>query len=204
MVVRESLNELKSARSEADAEILNRRRNTVGEKDPWSQIQYLCGYEEKRDGGYRFYFVYQTRRIPGTESEHVECEALRAPVGYAFIPGMAQISRGNKGWGAFFIASEATLIGGIVACETLRASYKSKINSTKNPAEIRKYRNTMSNLALARNICIGGAAAVYVWNVIDGLVVKGCPQIRLADASLRITPYTSPDFTSGVYLSLNF
>ena len=40
-----------------------------------------------------------------------------------------------------------------------------------------------------RNIAIAGAAAVYIWNVIDGMTAKGKKHIVIAElASLNFAP----------------
>jgi hypothetical protein len=120
------------------------------------------------------------------------------------VPGWAQMYKGSTGKGIFFIAGEAVLIGGIVTCESLRSSYKSKIKTTHNPSLKLQYINNVNNLAIARNACIAGAAALYVWNIIDGFVAKGRTRIEIGDANLRITPYTSDNLTYGINLSLTF
>jgi hypothetical protein len=121
-----------------------------------------------------------------------------------FVPGMAQIYKGSKAKGFLFIVGEAALIGGVVACEGLRSSYASKINSTHNVSEKQNYINNANNWQNIRNGCIAGAVILYVWNVIDGIAAKGSPHIHLADnANLEILPYATPD-TGGISLAINF
>ena len=99
------------------------------------------------------------------------------------------------------IGAEIAMVGGIVAFEGLRSSYSSKISSTHNAQQKSDYidgANTCSNL---RNICIAGAAAVYIWNVVDAIVSKGPRRVLLSDASLA--PYVSPDGI-GLAMSINF
>lgn len=55
--------------------------------------------------------------------------------GRVFIPGWAQLHKGSKGKGIFFIVAEAACIGGIVATESMRASYESKFSSTHMPTK---------------------------------------------------------------------
>jgi hypothetical protein len=123
---------------------------------------------------------------------------------FVFIPGMAQLNKGSKGKGIMFIVGEIALVGGIVGFEGLRSSYESKINTTHDAASKRNYINKADDMLNLRNGFIAGAAAVYVWNVIDGIAAKGIPHVRLADADLEIMPYTSPFAGNGFVLSLNF
>ncbi|MDR0421397.1 MAG: hypothetical protein LBH72_00090 [Proteiniphilum sp.] len=121
-----------------------------------------------------------------------------------FVPGMAQIYKGSKVKGFLFIAGEVALIGGVVACEGLRSSYESKINTTHDAASKRDHISNADNMQNLRNGFIAGAAAIYVWNVIDGIAAKGSPHIRLADnADLKILPYATLN-TGGISLAINF
>lgn len=66
------------------------------------------------------------------------------------------------------------------------------------------YRNKADNCANIRNGLIAGAAALYLWNVIDGIAAKGKRKaVMLGDAQLRIAPYAASQ-SGGVALSLNF
>ena len=124
--------------------------------------------------------------------------------GRVFVPGWAQLYKGSKGKGIFFIVAEAACIGGIVATEGMRSSYESKFSSTHDVDKKRSYANKADNCANLRNGFIAGAAAVYLWNVIDGIAARGKRKaFMLGDAQLRVSPYVAPQ-TGGFALSLNF
>ena len=124
--------------------------------------------------------------------------------GRVFVPGWAQFHKGSKGKGIFFIIAEAACIGGIVATESMRASYESKFSSTHDADKKRSYANKADNCANLRNGFIAGAAAVYLWNVIDGIAARGKRKpFMLGDAQLKGSPYVAPQ-TGGFALSLNF
>lgn len=124
--------------------------------------------------------------------------------GRVFVPGWAQLHKGSKGKGIFFILAEAACVGGIVATESMRASYESKYDSTHNSDKKRSYANKADNCANLRNGFIAGAAAVYLWNVIDGIAARGKRKaFMLGDAQFRVSPYVAPQ-TGGFALSLNF
>jgi hypothetical protein len=121
-----------------------------------------------------------------------------------FVPGMAQIHKGSTLKGTLFIAGEVAMIGGIVLAESLRASYNSKINTTHSAADKKTYINNAGNWQNIRNGFIAGAAAVYVWNVIDGIVAKGKKRVVVfGNTNLRIMPYATPE-AGGVMFALNF
>lgn len=155
------------------------------------------------DGSCRIYLLVQTAK-----NIHADFEPVRVSDKYpfsarVFVPGMAQIHKGNKGKGIGFIAGESLFVGGIVASECLRASYISQMNATYNPSLRHQHSQNARICATARNIAIGGAAALYVWNIIDGIVAKGKKQIVIGDARLGIAPFAT-DQAGGIALNLKF
>lgn len=121
-----------------------------------------------------------------------------------FVPGMAQLHKGSKAKGLFFIIGEAACVGGLVIAESLRASYDSKAVSTQNTEQKKTYYNRADNCENIRNGLIAGAAVLYVWNVIDGIAAKGKKRaVMLGDAQLRISPYATPQ-CGGFALAFNF
>lgn len=121
-----------------------------------------------------------------------------------FVPGMAQLHKGSTAKGLFFIIGEIACVGGLVTSECLRASYNSKIQSTQNVEQIKSYINSRDNCENIRNGFIVGTAALYVWNVIDGVVSKGKKRsLMVGDAQLKLAPYVAPQ-NSGVFFALNF
>lgn len=124
--------------------------------------------------------------------------------GRVFIPGWAQIHKGSKGKGVFFILAEAACIGGIVATESMRSSYESKFSSTNDADKRRSYANKADNCANIRNGCIAGAAVFYIWNVIDGIAARGKRKpFMLGEAQMEVSPYVTTQ-SGGFALSFNF
>lgn len=194
-------------RASAAEEIARRRIQAVGVSDAWIKAKPLSEYWEITNGTYTGYFLYQTPHNPSTQLGDVEAVSVtdRYPVSArVLIPGMAQLHKGSKGKGIAFIVGEVAAIGGIVACEGLRASYESKINSTHNATDRQKYIDNASTMQNIRNGCIAGAAAIYVWSMVDGIVAKGRPHVVVSDyAQVRFAPYVVPGST-GLMASLTF
>lgn len=137
------------------------------------------------------------------DSEMAE-EKVRYPFSArVFVPGYAQIYKGQVGKGVGFIVGEVAFIGGIVASECLRASYVSKMNATRYVKQRQIYADNANICALSRNISIAGAVALYVWNILDGILAKGRPQVQIGEAHLQFAPYAAPD-AGGLALSLTF
>lgn len=136
-----------------------------------------------------------------------ECDkkAKNPYVGYAFVPGMAQIKKGSVTKGALFITGEVVCISGIVVSECLRSSYVSKANSTRDVNLRKNYTDYANNAAISRNVFIAATAAVYVWNVIDGIVAKGQPQLVYNSMEMRFAPYLDVvNQAGGLALNMRF
>lgn len=161
-------------------------------------------YRERLGAGeYRISLLVQTAKNPEFQYEPVHVTDRYKFSPRVFVPGMAQIYKGQNIRGALFISGEVAAIGGIVAFEGLRSSYNSKIKRTHNAKEIQYYINQADIMKNARNGFIAGAVAVYVWNVIDGIVAKGRKHVVVGEANLDFSPYADP-MSAGLTLSMTF
>ncbi len=160
-------------------------------------------YREQCGRDYRVSLLVQTAKNPTYELERVKVTNTYGFSPRAFVPGMAQLHKGSTAKGIFFIVGEIALVGGVVACEGLRTSYESKINSTHNTHDRQAYINNADNMQNLRNGFIAGAVALYAWNIIDGIVAKGKKHVVLGSSNLRFAPYASPQ-SNGVVLSYKF
>ncbi|MDR1407377.1 MAG: hypothetical protein LBJ23_04945 [Tannerella sp.] len=161
-------------------------------------------YRELCDGQHRVYILVQTAKNPTFEFEPVKVTSDYGFLPGAFLPGMAQLQKGSKVKGILFIAGEITLVGGVVVAESLRASCTSKINDTHSADSRQTYIDDANNWESMRNVFIAGAAALYVWNVIDGIAAKGRKHVvMLGDNRLDIMPFATPH-AGGISLALHF
>ncbi len=165
-------------------------------------VDEYCEY--LNDGSYRVSLLVQTAKNPMLEYEPVSVTKSYKFSPDVFVPGMAQIRKGSKTKGALFITGEIVAIGGIIVSECMRSSYENKISLTRDVATKRNYIDKVDMLATTRNVFIGAAAAIYVWNVIDGIVAKGKLHVEVGNsANLGFTPFVAPDVT-GISLCFNF
>jgi len=151
-------------------------------------------YKEKKRDLWRVYVLAQISRMTGYNvGERLEKTNNYKLIGESFIPGMAQIKKGQIAKGVSFIAAEIVCVGGVIIGENQRSSLMSKIQETRNPDIKKRYKNDADKWATARNIFIAGTAAVYVWNVIDGIVAKGKTQILGPNGErVAFSPYYNP------------
>ncbi len=154
-------------------------------------------------GETRTYLLVQTAKNPTYQLENVNITERYPFSARVFVPGMAQLHKGSTLKGCLFIGGEVLAVGGIVVAECMRASYESKINKTHSATSRQQYINNASNMQNVRNGFIAGAAAIYLWNVIDGVVAKGKRHVEVGSAQMSFSPYVSPE-SAGIGLCINF
>ena len=93
------------------------------------------------------------------------------------IPGWGQFYKGSNLKGGLILGGTVAFIGGIIYTETMRKDYMNKISKTHNADNIRSYKTRADNFAVGRNICIGGLAALYAYNIVDAIVAPGARRI---------------------------
>ncbi len=117
------------------------------------------------------------------------------------VPGAGQIYKGSVVKGSLIIAGEIVAIGGIVLCENTRASYIKKMY--EQPKYASQYNSMADSWRTGRNVSIGVAGAVYVYNLIDALVSTGAKRVVVKGNNLKVVPYADANCV-GVGLSFKF
>lgn len=178
--------------------------NVVSDHNVIVKSRILDEYVVRSNNGYTVYLLVQTAKNPTFQYERVRVTNEYDFSPSVFVPGLMQIKKGSIGKGAFFIGTEIAFVGGIVVAECMRSSNISKMNSTHAAASRKSYADNADMCANVRNVAIAGAAAIYIWNVIDGIAAKGKKHIDIAEnSSLDIRPYVAID-GGGLALSFNF
>jgi hypothetical protein len=121
----------------------------------------------------------------------------------ALLPGWGQIYKGSMTKGACIMVGETALIGGLVAAENIRASYMQKINTTHNADHIRTYARKADTMKNVRNLCIAGAAALYLYNIIDAVAAPGNKRLITGERSLAFYPVANEQY-AGIGFLINF
>lgn len=114
----------------------------------------------------------------------------------SFIPGLNQLQNDQKMKGTLYIAGEALCIGGAIMMHSIGVSYEGKIDKTNNSTLKQNYANNANVCYTTRNVMIGAAIAVYVWNVIDAFANK-------PKSTAHMTPYIGSE-SVGLALNFNF
>lgn len=145
-------------------------------------------YERLAPGEYKVYLLVQTAKNPTLKLEPVTVSDKYPFSARIFIPGMEQIYKGSIAKGACIIAGEALCISGIILCENQRASYYKKMK--EQPRFAKTYNTKSDNWKNGRNVCIGAAAVLYIYNLIDAVASKGARRvfIKKRNSELALLP----------------
>lgn len=122
----------------------------------------------------------------------------------SIIPGMGQMYKGSYKKGATILIGEIVAAGSILLCENTRASYIKKMK--EQPKYAAEYNSRADSWETGRNICIGAAAAIYAYNLVDALVANGAKKVIVKgkkNTQFTIIPYTDLKNT-GFCMRLNF
>lgn len=118
------------------------------------------------------------------------------------VPGWGQFYKGSKLKGGLMLGGVAAFALGAIFSENERASNMAMITQTHDVNNIRAYTTNANNMQTVRNICIGGAAALYVYSLIDAVASPGAKRV-IVQSRLKVTPVATTDM-SGLSLTYKF
>lgn len=119
----------------------------------------------------------------------------------AIVPGWGQMYKGSTGKGIAILGAEVVALGGVVAFESMRSSYVTKMH--KQPQFAQQYASKATNCKNIRNGFIAGAVAIYVYNLIDAVAAPGSRWIKTKGSGLAFYP-TATNESIGFALSYSF
>lgn len=190
--------------SEANVTIEGKDIQVISNHDVIVKARVIDEYVEHTLNGYTVFQLVQTAKNPTFSYEPITISNEYEFSARAFVPGMAQIYKGSKAKGSCIIAAEALSVASIIVCENQRAAYHKK--AIENPKHAKEYSDNASNWESGRNISIGIAAGVWIYNIIDGIVAKGKKRLIVGqpgDKGLSMMPYVSSNAT-GVSMAYHF
>ncbi len=117
--------------------------------------------------------------------------------GLSLVPGAAQMHKGSYIKGGIIMGGCVALASGILVSENMRFEYMSKIALTHTADTKKAYNNKANNCGNARNLCIGGLAALYIYNIVDAFIAPGARRII-------VTPAGNSNGQYGISASYNF
>lgn len=121
-----------------------------------------------------------------------------------FVPGVGQMAFKNDFLkGSLILTTEVASIATIVVCDVEQRSFRSKANMAIEADDKISLMKKSDNFGTARNVMIGVAAGIYLYNVLDVILAKPRPSRR----SLAISPYIdniNSDYVYGVNFAIKF
>lgn len=127
------------------------------------------------------------------------------PVMMSLIPGAGQMYKGSYLKGGCILGSEIICAASIILCENQRADYKNKM--TEQPRFAKEYNTKANNWAIGRNLCIGIAGAIYIYNLIDAAISSGARRVKIKQsgkADFTYRPCILFDEANTISLGLAF
>ncbi len=156
--------------------------------DYWEYILYPDGSK-----GYVYYALFAVSKSDTPLFDDISFTTKYGAVGLwrsMIVPGWGQYYKGSTAKGAVFLGGTAALAGGMVYCQSRITNSRNLAAQTYNPDHLRIYSRRISNFSMARNVCIGAAAALYVWNLVDAAVAPGARRIVVKPAVMNTDPYS--------------
>lgn len=186
-------------------------------------IDEYVSFDDNVDETYD-YTLYQlfevSNREDGVMPTYDDCDFTRSyntqALVRSIIPGLGQYYKGQNLKAYCIWGGEAVFIAAALWCEKRRADYADDRNHFLAEGDLiswDSYRSKSQSWRVFRNIAIGGAIGVYVYNLLDAALSKGPRQVVVrknstSDVSLAIAPslLTDPstNITPALSLSLQF
>lgn len=144
----------------------------------WEYVSYPEG-----TNGYEYYALFAVSRKASTPVfDDISFSTNYGMQGFtrSLIPGWGQMYKGSMAKGLCILSGEVVCIAGIIVSESLRSSYVKKMK--EQPKFAKDYNTKADNWENGRNICIGAAAALYVYNLIDAIAAKGAKRVVVKQA----------------------
>lgn len=160
-------------------------------------------YRKYQYGNYECFLLVQTAKHPDYSYESVSVSDSYPVTARIIVPGLTQLHKGQTAKGLIMLGGVVGCGIGALVCENTRSDYKNKMK--EQPEFAQTYNSKANNYETARNVCIGGAAAFYVWNIIDGIASKGKRRVVVKNGfrNLAISPVAGLD-RAGFMLTYNF
>lgn len=125
----------------------------------------------------------------------------------AIVPGWGQFHKGANIKGGLILGGAAVFAGGIVLCESSRHDRLRKISQTHDINLIHRYSAAASAFSTARNLFIGGLAAIYLYGIIDAAAAPGALRVitgKSGKVNYSLAPAASLDGSIGIAAKITF
>ena len=138
-------------------------------------------YYEQKHGRYQLWELYEVsdgRAFEAYVPQYTTHYGFSAGLRSAVVPGWGQFHKKKTAKGVILLTAEVAAVTGIFFCETKRSDNMRMSQETTNMTLIKEYRKRADTREMQRNVLIGAAAGIYLYNVLDAALAKGKPKYR--------------------------
>lgn len=153
---------------------------------------------------YQLYAVTGKNATPEFDTFEVSDSSPITSLACSLIPGVGQMYKGQTTKGCVFLGGEAVLITTAIVSQVCKNRFDKKVDN--QIPNVDSWKSKSKSWKQVRNISIGLACGLYVYNLIDAAVDKGSRRLsvkRNRANSLAIAPWTTAD-GAGLSFALRF
>jgi hypothetical protein len=175
------------------------------------QLKIVCreidDYWVETKGNYSadvLYVITDKHNLGGSYLDEIIVSSKYGATGLlSIVPSLGQFYKGDSFKGFMVISGEALALFGVILCDNTRASYIKKMK--EQPKYAAEYNSRADLWETGRNICIGAATSVYLYNLIDAFVAVGAKHIIVKSKRMAFStePIISEQYV-GVGIALKF
>lgn len=170
---------------------LSYKTNTSVEQFTCKKIDSYWVQQQISGGGLQFtyyslYAVANSYVYDFDEYHLTEKYGVRGLWRSMIVPGWGQMHKGSYIKGGIMLGGTVALAGGIIFTESMRKSCYTQIGQTHSSTAIKQLSANAANWAIGRNICIGAAAALYVYNLVDAIVAPGARRVVVTPGYMAV------------------
>ncbi len=153
---------------------------------------------------YQLYAISERDSVPVFDDFELTRTYNQKALALSLIPGMGQIYKGQKAKGYVILGTEAVLVTSTIAFQIEKRYCRRKAKEYPEVGD--SWKSKERSWRQMRNLCIGLAGGLYVYNLIDAAISKGSRHVNVKkpkDRQLLITPSASPE-GAGLTFTYNF
>lgn len=149
---------------------------------------------QKKKRLYSLFMVQRPNRTANFDDVKLTTKyGMRGFVRSMIVPGWGQIYKGSAVKGGFILGGAVAVAAGIIITENTRADYIKKMHEQPKFADV--YNSKATDWETARNVCIGAAAALYIYNLVDAVAADGAERaiVKKRNNNFSFAPVVTSD-----------
>lgn len=153
---------------------------------------------------YQLYAVTGKNAQPVFDNFDIYTPSSASALCRSIVPGMGQLYKGQKAKGYAIIGGEVVFIGTAIVSQIYKHRYDKRVD--RQEPNVDSWRSKSRSWRQMRNLGIGLACGLYVYNLIDAAVSKSPRRLKVSagdGGGLAVVPFVSTECT-GLSFALRF